>query len=149
MKRLIESILFAFAIALTAPSLAADDIGQLWSGDYEYSDSFWDGTQSVITDIKLKIARDGRCTLSQEGFQLDEHILCSAEEGKLRGRLDILFVSYPDGAVKNEYGVEVYKIRDRLFSLQKSRGNSIVTIWSSSYRPPKAKTIGIFFEKVK
>lgn len=120
-----------------------------WQGDYEYSDSFSDGNQSVITDIKLKVGPDGSCSILWEGFQKDESIVCKVNKSALKGSgIDVDFVSYSDGKVENEYGVAVYGSKERLFSLIENGGKGLETVWSEKYQPPKAKRSGVFFKKL-
>ncbi|QBR00136.1 DUF5991 domain-containing protein [Paraburkholderia pallida] len=146
-RNIIKLIFLLFTIASVSYSLAAGSIDRFWSGNYEFTDTFWDGTQSVITEIKLKINTNGECTLSREGFQQDEHIICFAQENKLSSSIDILFISYLNGSTTNEYGVAVYEHETRLFSLKITKGNKVMTIWSNSYRPPKTTMSGYFLKK--
>lgn len=128
---------------------ASDGVGiGVWQGGYEYQSSFFDGTQSVITDIKLTIRSDGSCSLLWEGFQKDEGIVCKVDKPKEKVRgINVEFLSYPDGKIENMYGVEVYSPGERLFSLLKKSDGTLITVWSEKYRPPQSHESGIFFEK--
>lgn len=147
MKRLARVTLL---LSMVVPAICfAEDrsVDGFWIGDYTYFKSFSDGIQPIITDMKLKITRDGRCTLSWEGFQTDEHITCAVQKDNSEDGIAVLFISYADGSLKNQYGLEIYKPKERLFSLVKSDGKKITTVWSNVYRPDKANQVGQFFVK--
>jgi hypothetical protein len=103
------------------------------------------GGSAIGTGYTLTIG-DGRdnCTLSVQGFQVDEVILCSLEAEA--GQADIQFVSYEDGAVKNPYGVQLYEPGEVLFSLEKSDPR-LVTIWGSLTPDEEAAETGTYFRK--
>jgi hypothetical protein len=119
-----------------------------WAGGYGYSGSFWDGSQSVITEIKLAIGPGRNCSLSWEGFQKDEHILCSVKKGKSDSSADIEFSTYADGSVKNEYGVGAYQPGERLLSLSEDKSKKIFTTWGDNFHPPRVKKVGVFMKKI-
>ncbi len=147
MKRLGRVTLF---LSVVAPPICFAGHGSVdgpWMGDYTYYNSFSDGIQPVITDMKLRITRDDHCTLSWEGFQTNQKIICAVQKRKSEDGIAILFVSYDDGSLKNQYGVEIYKPRERLFSLVRANGKELVTVWSNVYRPDKANKVGRFFVK--
>jgi hypothetical protein len=146
MKHLVRIVLSLFMVAPVICFAEDRSVDGFWAGNYRYSDSFWDGIQSVITDIKLKITQDDNCTLSWEGFQTDEKIICTVQKDKSGNGIDVLFVSYSDGALKNKYGVEIYKPKQRLFALIKSDGKKITTVWSD-LRPDRVKNAGLYFVK--
>ncbi|WP_431821324.1 DUF5991 domain-containing protein [Burkholderia sp. F1] len=143
----VHGLLFLIFAAASSPCFS-EGVGEVWEGDYEYSNSFWDGVQSVITDINLKISSNGGCSVSWEGFQKDEKIICSVGKDSVGGGVIIRFVSYSNGDSKNEYGVEVYKPKARLFSLVRLNKNPIITTWGEAYRPPKTKRSGVYFKKI-
>jgi hypothetical protein len=119
-----------------------------WQGSYEYSGSFFDGIQSVISDITLTIGADGSCSLLWEGFQRDENLVCAiVKSAQQADGVDVEFLSYPDGKLENAFGVAVYHPKERLFSLIKKGDGKLITVWSAKYQPPKTKKSGLFFEK--
>jgi hypothetical protein len=147
MKRLGRVTLLLSMVAPTVCSAEDRSVDGFWTGNYTYASSVSDGTQPIITDMELKISRDDHCTLSWEGFQTDQKIICAVQKDKSADGIAILFVSYADGSLKNEYGVEIYQPKERLFSLVKSDGKEITTIWSNVYRPDRANKAGRFFVK--
>lgn len=147
MKLLVRVTLLLFMVAPTICFAEDRGVDGFWTGDYTYSHAFSDGIQPVITDIKLTITRDDHCTLSWEGFQTDENIICTIQKDKSEDGITILFVSYHDGSLKNQYGVEIYKPKERLFSLLRSEGKKIITVWSNVYRPDRVNKAGRFFVK--
>lgn len=139
---------FLLAFVWSSHSYAGDRVSEFWAGYFEYSNSFWDGSQSVITNLRLKISPYGGCEISREGFQSDDTIICSVKEAAHGDEIGIRFVSYANGDVKNEYGVQPYRKMAPLFYLKKSGVSGVVTVWGRSYKPPKVKVAGEYFEKV-
>lgn len=146
MRCLVRLAFFYLVVVSTACS--SKTIDKTWFGEYEYRNSFWDGNQSVITDITLKVSPDGGCSISWEGFQKSEQIICSADFDLKKNGLSINFISYSNGSYENEYGVVVYKPKSRLFLLTRSNRNVVLTTWSELYRPPKTNRVGVYLKKI-
>jgi hypothetical protein len=106
-----------------------------WLGNYSFGDDSGQtaGGSSTFVDRKIIIQKKGdKVTGSfvSQGFQSDEKILCdTAFDGN---KMTLIFRSYPDGSVKNAYGVQVYKRGARLLTLEKSmvKGKTkLLTFW--------------------
>ncbi len=117
----------AFALCLIACSCAKAE----WRGIYFCELEFGSTVpgQAVIVEQALVLSADG-CTLSVNGYQVSENIICKAES-KGDG-VAINFVSYADGSVKNIYGVQVYEAGETLFILTGDTARP-ATIWKSMW----------------
>ena len=73
-----------------------------------------------------------------------DRIICSVS--KNRNGIDILFKSFVDGNIENEYGIVEYKPNERLFSLF-PKGKTILTDWGSLKPDFVKKNRGVFFER--
>lgn len=125
-------LLVALACAAPAAAQPSPAAPRIWWGDYRY---VWNGGRTaggsgVVVTYDLHLAADG-CRISARGYQTDQTIRCTAVPRA--GVLDIVFRSFGDGALRNQYGVAVYRPGERLFSLSNRRG----TIWTGwgSYSP--------------
>ena len=95
-------------------------------------------------DAALTVSPSGSCKISEDGYQLEERIICSIS--KNGNGINILFKSFADGKVENEYGVVVYKPNERLFSLF-PKGKTILTDWGSLKLDIVNKNHGIYFKR--
>lgn len=113
--------------AQTSPRAAA------WYGDYSYEHFAGEtaGGSSINFTYRLHLGDDG-CRIDVEGYQTNEHILCSA---RMQGQsLLIAFRSYPDGRTVNANGVRVYPVGGHLLTLVRST-RGVVTRWNEALRP--------------
>ncbi len=138
-------LLAVITAALLAPAVAAQ-APRAWWGDYLYE---WyagrtAGGTGIVVNYRLHLSGDGY-RITAQGWQTDETIRCAARpNGSV---IDINFVSYGDGSVRNVHGIQRYKPGERLFSLSNKRG----TIWTGwgAYSPwENDKPLGKHFKKV-
>lgn len=102
----------------------AGDTKSDWYGQYDYSaeGGHTAGGSPIWMDITLIVDKQGSkdiCQISADGYQTYDRLLCTVMIGK--GRLDLQFKSYEDGAILSPIGVEVFKVGETLFSLEKSK----------------------------
>jgi len=134
MKR---SVMLALGIAV-APLAAAQAAGP-WDGTYVFEQGLGKGPGGMALFIThtLKID-DSDCRLDAEGVQTDAHIRCKATANG--DKLEVAFVSFKDGSMKNQFGKNEYTVNQPLFTLTR-KGNSIATTWQG-YNKNEASTAG-------
>ena len=121
-------ILAFWALCLTATLAIADK--SIWVGAYDYDEDVGGGMFIGHTIQVLML--DGRLTALMEssGFQTDETILCDTKVGDKE--LTLLFRSYPDGSVTNQYDVQVYQPGEALLTLKAADdGKELLTFWQA------------------
>ncbi|WP_156882710.1 DUF5991 domain-containing protein [Pseudomonas sp. CF161] len=123
-------------LALLTTSSAFGDGASLsnWRGEYLYKESFYDGKQSVITEIKLSISNDGNCRITWNGFQTNKDIICTASIGERKNEINIDFFRFSSGTVENEYGINQYSENERLVTL-KNEHHQIRAVWGVGFNP--------------
>jgi hypothetical protein len=144
---------------MVATACMASNAENDWHGQYEYFASGGEtvGGSQIMLDITLKIGKQGLkeiCELELSGFQRYETLLCTAAINK--NQMTIQFKSYEDGRIVNKSDVEVYKVGETLFSLEKysatneKKQNRYIPRWGA-YTPfgIKRKSMKDYFEKVK
>lgn len=123
---------------------------QGWQGTYSYcgyGGSTTGGSQ-IIIDTVLNIAPAGGCNITQEGFQAMTGIICSVLKNK--SGIDVLFETYANGRIENEYGVILYRPKELLFSLRASENDeNIVTTWGTLKPDFVKENEGIFFKRTR
>lgn len=92
---------------------------QSWGGVYSYHANLGrtaGGTRMNI-DYEIAIEDDlnGMAEISANGYMTYNTVLCSTR--KKGASLELRFLSYPDGKMKNEFGVQLYKKGDVLMTL--------------------------------
>jgi len=98
-----------------------------WNGHYVYDAVSGNTVGGSVIYNKYKLNINGsRCLLTVDGYQTEEKIKCKAVIQK--NILTVKFVSYANGSVLNEFGVDVYKVNDTLFNIFK-KGNTLITKW--------------------
>lgn len=132
------------AMTITASATAAT----VWIGQYRYDEPLGrDGAgrgAAISVEHKLTIGPNGACRLDAEGYQTDTHILCTATPAN--GTLQVKFLSYVGGGVKNQYGVQIYQIGAPLFLLTRA-GTRVTTRWQG-YTLDKANMApGVYFRR--
>lgn len=152
-KSLRISLAFLFSFFASAlPNLVnAQSITQGWSGTYKYEENLgYDGGgtsstgETAVIDFTLNIQSSGKCTLTAEGYQTDEAIVCGIE--KNTKSIIVTFKSYKNGSIVNQYGVAEYKPNEVLFVLGKT-GSRLTTTWKSYNNDPPLPA-GIYFKEV-
>jgi hypothetical protein len=142
-----DLVLWFLLAAVGCTSSSAGRIPSAWEGSYSYQATYGrtEGGSGIMADYQLQL-RGKACTITAEGYQTDDHLLCSVRpEGEA---IDVLFLSYPDGSTKNIYGREIYHPGQLLFTLSRGHGGGVVTHWGG-YLLPDAKTPlpGIYFRQ--
>ena len=138
MNGLLSTLLLSFAALVSLPPS--------WDVNYRCELDLGENTagQSAWGEYELSISKDS-CSLDAKGFQLDESVVCST---KAQGdRLDVRFKSYSNGDLSNLYDVQVYRVNETLFSLEKEY-KGLLTHWLS-YWPgePAPKSQSCFKRK--
>ncbi|WP_052447996.1 DUF5991 domain-containing protein [Vibrio rotiferianus] len=138
MNGLLSTLLLSFTASASLPPS--------WDGNYRCELNLGENAagQSAWAKYELSISEDS-CSLEAQGFQLDESIVCST---KAQGdRLDVQFKSYSNGELSNLFGVQVYRVKETLFSLEKEH-KGLLTHWLS-YWPgePVPKSTSCFKRK--
>lgn len=138
--------LIAFPSHLAQASM--DNIFSIWHGTYIHSG--YGGTTAggspIIINTVLTITSTGGCQISRDGFQTMERIYCSVS--KVDSGINILFKSYSDGKIENEYGTISYKPNEKLFSLHPiGQSELITTVWGSLKPDFIQKKRGVFFKR--
>jgi hypothetical protein len=137
MNGLLSTLLLSFA--------ASTSLTPSWDGNYRCELNLGENTAGQSTWAKYELSiSEGSCSLEATGFQLDESIVCST---KAQGdRLDVRFKSYSNGELSNLFGVQVYRVRETLFSLEKEQ-KGFLTHWLSYWPGEPAPKSALCFEK--
>lgn len=116
-----------------------------WHGNYQYEAFLGENVaeDQIIIEYTLKLA-DKSCSVTREGYQTNETLICSAHENG--EDLEIKFKSYEGGSITNIYGVSVYPPQSILFKLTKTDGE-LITTWGLM-APDETNSSGKFFSKV-
>ena len=119
-----------------------------WEGEYLYQDQLGKsfGGSPIVIDMNLRIKADDSCSLVVNGYQISEKIICRAVSDSVGKQ--ITFVSYDNGKIENEYGVQQYQVGEVLFSLEHLQ-DKVLTTWQSLKPDNIEKTKGSFFVKAK
>lgn len=137
MNELLSTLLLSFA--------ASASLTPSWDGNYRCELDLGENAagQSTGAEYELSISKDS-CSLEAKGFQLDESIVCST---KAQGdRLDVRFKSYSNGDLSNLYDVQVYRVNEALFSLEKEH-KGLLTHWLSYWPGEPVPKFQSCFEK--
>lgn len=137
MNELLSTLLLSFA--------ASASLTSSWDGNYRCELDLGENVagQSTWAEYELSISKDS-CSLEAKGFQLDESIVCSTSaQGH---RLDVQFKSYSNGDLGNLFGVQVYRVNETLFSLEREQ-NGLLTHWLSYWPGEPAPKSTSCFEK--
>lgn len=130
-------------VALAAVAIPASAQG--WQGRYVYEeplgrDALGKGL-AIFVNHRLTLGPDGACRIDAEGYQTDTHIRCTATPAN--GTLQVKFLSYVGGGVKNQYGVQIYRVSQPLFRLTRARRG--VTTTFQGYNLEHNGATGRFF----
>jgi hypothetical protein len=142
----------AIAGALALATLAGGAVAQTtgWNGTYAFNESLGRdavGTGiSIFVDHRLTVGPKG-CRFTANGYQTNTTIRCAAKASG--DRLDVAFVSFGDGSVKNQFGVQLYKPGQTMFSLSRE-GGRLITTWKA-YTPQMEQNEkpAIYFKPVR
>lgn len=103
-----------------------------WDGIYTFSEKLGEdpGGAAMLVEYRLELD-GGHCLLQIAGYQSDTRIRCTLESAK--DRAVVSFHSYGSGEVENQYGVQVYRVGEPLFTLRRPADDSatLVTEWGS------------------
>jgi hypothetical protein len=148
--RTISLLMLCAVLILSCDAHAASNVVTEWQGTYVYHGNGGKtvGGSPVLLDIALTITRSGDCRLTREGFQRDDELICFISKNN-KG-IDVLFKSYPDGKIENEYGVTVYKLGVRLFSLFPGiKKGELTTEWGKLKPSFEKIKRGAYFKRAK
>lgn len=116
-----------------------------WAGTYNYEFAQGNTVGGSPISMKYVLTVSGKdCSLSIDGFQTIERIRCRADTAK--STLHVRFKSYANGAVTNEFDVQIYEADQILFDLERSDTN-ITTIWKSEIPDENLPRTGTYFLK--
>ncbi len=111
---------------------ASDAVVRRWAGSYVYEDALGEipagsGTRPFVTyTLRIPGSASQPVTLEADGFQTEDRLRCAVSgSGE---RIEVRFLSFADGSVKNQFGVSVYQPNDVLFTLQRG-ARGFVTEW--------------------
>lgn len=127
-----------------------------WVGNYLYVEDAGKnaGGSAMIIERKIKVEKKRAgvaVSIESEGYQTDEKLVCDTTfDG---GKMTLLFRSYPNGKLTNDYDVQVYKKGAKLLSLQRTTANGrnkILTFWGE-FKPndERLKSGKVYFERTK
>lgn len=138
MNELLSTLLLSFA--------ASASLTPFWDGNYrcELDLGVNAAGQSTWAEYELSISKDS-CSLEAKGFQLDDSIVCSTKAQGDR-LLDVRFQSYSNGELSNLFGVQVYRVKETLFSLEREQ-KRLLTHWLSYWPGEPAPKSTSCFEK--
>ena len=120
--------------------------GSNWGGTYRYESALGNttGGSPIVMDYVLVISGQD-CSLSIDGFQTMDRIKCIADADD--STLHVKFKSYENGAIENEFGVQIYEVGQVLFDLTMS-GDKITTTWQAEMPDEKFPRTDTYFMKV-
>lgn len=100
-----------------------------WTGTYTYVSSSGSsvGGSVLVTEYTLVVGSANSCSIRVSGYQVDENIECRLRPSGRRATVQ--FVSYADGNVKNELGVEEHAPDEVLFILLRD-ADRLSTEWA-------------------
>lgn len=141
---------------LLADADAADNLASAWSGEYRYEayggQTF--GGSPITINMALTIKKSGSkesCLLHADGFQRLDRIICTANEKG--NKLEVKFKSYSDGRTVNAIDLEIYKVGETLFTLEKVEGKNkeirYVPRWGSYMVFDDMSKVKEYFKKTK
>ena len=141
-NRILAAATLAAAVLASGPAQA-----QGWQGRYTYEeplgrDAVGKGISIFVTH-RLTIGPDGYCRIDAQGYQTDNHILCTATPAG--GTLQVKFLGYVGGGVKNQFGVQIYRPMQPLFRL--TRGPRGLTTAFQGYQLQHEGAVGRFFRR--
>ncbi|WHQ68588.1 DUF5991 domain-containing protein [Methylorubrum extorquens] len=124
----------------------------IWSGRYVYdSDGGRTVGGSAITatyTLSIRPANQpSNCELSVDGFQTNQHIICSLEGTK--DHIRIAFKSFGDGRLVNAFSISEFQSGEPLFDLEWAKGR-LLTRWIGllGESRPKERRAGSYFVRM-
>lgn len=137
---------FAFLLLLLF-KIGTSNASQDFSGKYHFLADFGKtvGSSSILVNYDLGISGD-KCTLSVQGFQIADELLCSVRRVSDK-KIEILFKSFADGSLDGGYPVQIYKVNELLFSLHRD-GEKLFTEWGTLIAENPFAKKGIYFRQV-
>lgn len=104
---------------------------QEWGGLYRYKANLGrnaGGTAMNITyEIFIEDGPDPGAEIIADGYQTGNTVLCTT---RMNGRsIELRFLSYPDGKLENDFGVQLYEKDDVLITLTR-----VTTAGKTTYR---------------
>jgi hypothetical protein len=140
-------------LAWFVSTVTANDLNANWQGayEYDYNGGKTFGGSPVTEHYTLRISSNivvDAATLTINGFQKDEVIY-----GDISGNsneFSVLFHSYANGQILNEYGVAQFRVGDVLMTLRKAwtqNGVRLETTWGAIVPGDKLSKTGLYFKK--
>lgn len=116
-----------------------------WTGTYTYVSSSGSsvGGSALVTEYSLVVGSANSCSIRISGYQVDENIECRLKPSGRRATVQ--FVSYADGNVKNEFGVEEHAPDEVLFILLRD-ADRLSTEWAGLRPDAITENPGIYFK---
>lgn len=118
---------FFLCVVLLIGACAAANSDSPWSGEYLYEayggQTF--GGSPITIQMTLALKRNGSmesCLLSADGFQRLDRIICTTSDKD--SQLEVKFKSYADGRTVNAIDLEIYKVGETLFTLEKVKAKN-------------------------
>lgn len=104
---------------------------QEWGGVYRYNANLGrnaGGTaMSVTYQISIEDGANPLAEINADGYQISNTVLCTTR--RKGSSIELRFLSYPDGKLENEYGVQLYEKDDVLITLTR-----VTTSGRTTYR---------------
>lgn len=135
--------LFCVFVMLYVAGCQSEDV---WKGSYLYEDELGvnaPGTPMIV-DYQLTVGASV-CLLDINGYQTEEHILCSSSISS--NRLDVQFQSYSDGGMTNIFGVERFGVGEVLFRFEKN-GKVLRTTWEGLKPDGVQEKTDVYFSRL-
>lgn len=141
-------IFFVFCSLVSFGIYAENAAYRMWAGKYSYRDSFGQagGGDPNYIEMDLTLSKNGACRLERRGYQLDDAIICSIRNRGL-SQIDVRFLLFSTGIVKNTYGVVIFRPGDILFSLSLDATASLLTTHWGAIDPTGVTAVGKYFLK--
>jgi hypothetical protein len=130
----------------------ANTQARAWDGTYTYAhrEGKTAGGSAIALEYTVMLASPPtpHCSISINGFQTSEDILCTTridEKG-----VTLLFKEYATGKTTNQYDVAVYKVGAPLLALSRDTKGQPITTWHALVsKEDKPRPAGKYFLKTK
>ncbi|MCW8124991.1 DUF5991 domain-containing protein [Microbulbifer halophilus] len=144
LKKFSMAVFCALQLLLAAACQSSVD----WDGIYTFSEKLGEDPGGAAMLVEYRLELDGeRCRLQITGYQSDTRIRCSLRAAG--NGAEIRFRSYGNGEVENVYGVQVYQVGERLFTLHRASTGSkaLVTEWGGLVPDSIGEQSGNYFTR--
>jgi hypothetical protein len=124
---------------------------QEWGGLYRYNANFGRNAGGTAMNVTYEISIEDGPTpgaeISADGYQTSNTVLCTTR--KKGSSIELRFLSYPNGKMENEYGVNLYENSDLLMTLTrvvnagKTKYRAVIGKYNTDVKGP------VYFKKVR